>query len=275
MPDISELELQRTPEEMPPDERPTRHTVLWAAAAVLVVAAAVATFIVWRGVPTSAPAAAVPSVSPAAPPARPLGGEAASIVLPPLDDTDPLVRELVKAISAHPTVAAWLTTDGLIRNFTVAVTDVAEGHTPARVLRALRPSTRFAVVERGEDLFIDPASYGRYDAIAAAATSLDAAGAARLYATLKPRIEEAYRELGYPEPSFDRMLERAIADLLRTPIVDDPIRVEPRGIGYAFADPKLEALTPAQKHLLRTGPRNVRAIQAALVQIARALGIRT
>src|SRR4051794_19899788 len=38
------------------------------------------------------------------------------IALPPLDDTDPIVRELVGRLSSHPQIAAWLATKGLIRN---------------------------------------------------------------------------------------------------------------------------------------------------------------
>jgi hypothetical protein len=110
--------------------------------------------------------------------------------------------------------------------------------------------------------------------VAAAAASIDPAGAARLYATLKPRIEEAYRELGAPEQTFDRALEHAIVVLLKTPVVDSPVRVETQGgMGYAFASPELEGLTAPQKQLLRTGPANVRTIQSALRAIAIALGI--
>jgi hypothetical protein len=94
-----------------------------------------------------------------------------------------------------------------------------------------------------------------------------------LYATLRPRIEEAYRDLGYPDQPFDRTLQRAIVMLLDTPDVNGPVRVEPKGIGYAFADHLLEALSGPQKELLRTGPRNVRVIQAKLRDIAVALGI--
>src|SRR5687767_3445950 len=39
------------------------------------------------------------------------------ISLPPLDETDALVRELVGRLSSYPVIAAWLTTDGLIVNF--------------------------------------------------------------------------------------------------------------------------------------------------------------
>jgi hypothetical protein len=127
------------------------------------------------------------------------------------------------------------------------------------------------VIERGNQTAIDPKSYARYDSLAAAAESLDPAGTARLYATLKPRIEEAARELG--DSSFDRTFERAIVSLVNTPTVNDPILVEPRGIGYGFVDPKLEGLTAAQKHLIRTGPRNAAVIKQSLRNIAVALGI--
>jgi len=267
MPNILDYELEKTPDDLPP---PRRSTGWWVLAAVLIAAAAVAAYFVFGHRPP-APAPVSERARPAQPADHPLGGDAAPIVLPPLNETDALVRELVKKISSHPRVAAWLATDDLIRSFTTAATNVAEGKTPARQLPMLRPSSGFRVLERGGDLVIDPRSYERYDALAAAAASMDAEGSARLYATLKPRIEEAARELGVSP--FDRTLERTIVLLLSTPVVDGPIRVEPRGIGYGFADPKLEALTGGQKQLLRMGPRNQRVVQTSLRAVALALGI--
>ena len=110
--------------------------------------------------------------------AQPLGGDAMPITLPPLDDSDGMVRELVKQLSSHPRVAAWLATDDLIRNFTVVVVNVAEGSTPAAQLQALRPSSRFRIVGRNGNQQIDPRSYERFDALADAAASLDPAGSA-------------------------------------------------------------------------------------------------
>ncbi len=120
---------------------------------------------------------------------------------------------------------------------------------------------------------MDPRSYDRYAVIADAITTLDPSGVAGLYATLKPRIEEAYRELGYPDRSFDGALERAIVAILETPVLDGPVRLRSKGIGYAYADERLEDLTGAQKQFLRMGPRNVAIIKAKLRQIALALGI--
>ena len=51
------------------------------------------------------------------------------------------------------------------------------------------------------------------------------------------------------------------------------MRVEPRGAGYGFADPRLERLTAAQKQLLRMGPANARLVQGSLRTIALELGI--
>lgn len=271
-PDVSDFELERPPDMPGGEPPPTRVPVWWIVAAGLFVVTAVVFYVVTSR-RTPAPAETAGRTAANTPTNRPLGGDAERIDLPPLDQTDPLVRNLVQQIASHPSVAAWLTSDRLIRNFTAVVANVAEGPTPAVHLRVLKPAAGFTVIERGGRLTIDPRSYERYDAFAKAAASIDPAGAARLYTMLKPRIEEASRDLGTGN-SFDRTLEQAIVVLLKTPVVADPITVRPEGgTGYAFTDPALEALTPAQKQLLRTGGANVRTIQASLRAIALALGI--
>ena len=111
---------------------------------------------------------------------------------------------------------------------------------------------------------MDPRSYERYNPHGDAIAALDAVGTASLYLTLKPRITEAYRELGHPEGDFDRVLEQAIGVLLQTPALDEKAEIHPKGVTYAYSDPKLESLSPAQKQLLRLGPRNAQAIRAKL-----------
>jgi Protein of unknown function (DUF3014) len=269
VPDLSEYELLKTPLSGPPARQRSR--VVAVAAVLLIVAAAVAAYVVFSRRPASGPPAETAQPAQPAPP-TPLGGQGAAIDLPPLDQTDEIVRQLVKRITSNPRIAAWLATDNLVRNFTIGVTNVAEGKSPARQLPVWRPSSRFLIIQRGGETIIDPRSDERYNTLAAAAASMDPAGSADLYATLKPRIEEASRELG--NGSFDRTLEQAIVLLLSTPEVKDPIRVEPtKGIGYGFADPRLESLAPAQKQLLRSGPANAQSFKTSLRAIAAALGI--
>jgi hypothetical protein len=226
-----------------------------------------------RAEPARPPADAATEVSPVTVPVQPLGGNPFPADVPALDLSDGFVRQWVPRLSSHPSVAAWLATDGLIRNFVTVVSNIADGATPAGRVPTLRPAGTFQVLERGELLVIDPRSYARYDALAAAMASLDAAGSAQLYATLKPRIEEAHAELGAPPGSFDRTLERALVTLIQTPVPDQAIAVEPSGIGYRFAEDGLEGLTGAQRHLLRMGPANARLVQRALRDLALALGI--
>jgi Protein of unknown function (DUF3014) len=273
MNELSDLRLDKSEVAAP---ETTRRRGLWILIIVVLVAiAAAAGYVGWKRV-AGRRAAAPPAQQTA--PAGPSVGVAErdvvadNIALPPLDQTDSLVRELVSKLSSHPTVAAWLTTDQLIRNFTVSVVNVSEGHAPAKQLGAVAPKGAFKVSGDNGGTIAD-ASYDRYDPLADAFAGLDGRGAARLYLTLKPRIQEAYRELGYPEGDFDQALTRAINELLRTPAIDQPVSVHRKPVLYVYDDPQLESLSAAQKQLLRTGPRNVRLVQARLREIAQHLAL--
>jgi hypothetical protein len=276
MNDLPEYEFRRTVSEpSAPTRAAWRSTPLWVIVAALVASGAAAYFaFVWR--PRPAPtqvAGSSPKASTTTPPPLSLGGSAERVTLPSLDASDTLVRTLVQALSESPAIMAWLPTNGNIRNFTVVVANIADGVTPAKHVSVWRPSARFRIVNDAGGSYMDPRGYARYTAIADAVASVDPVAAARLYATLKPRIEEAHRELGSADTSFDRTLERAIVALLKTPVLENPIRLKPKGIGYAYVDERLESLTAPEKQLLRMGPRNVGIIRRGLRSIALALGI--
>lgn len=249
-----------------------------AAALVVLVAAAAGVWMTLRRnarpVPeTSAQGRVAPVPGLAAAPRGGLGPSVEPIDLPPLDLTDPVVRELLRQLSARPELAAWLASDDLIRNLVVSIENVAAGKTPARHLRPLQPSGAFRAEARGETVTIDPRSYSRYDGLADTLESIDPARLAQTYSLLKPRMQDAYRELGHPEGDIDAVTERAIVHLLQTPIPGEAVELGQRGLSYTFSDPALERLTPAQKQLLRMGPRNLRIVQARLRDIATDLGI--
>jgi hypothetical protein len=273
--DLRDLHLNHVPAPKPPAPAPVWPMV---AAAVLVLVLIALGIFGWysrraRSVPQTATAPSRAEAPPSRSPTPPLGGRGEDIELPPLGESDALVRLLVGRLSAHPAVAAWLTGDGLIRNATVVVQNVAAGGTPARQLRQVAPEGAFAVRKEAGETFVDPRSHQRYNWIADAVASVDTEGAARLYSTLRPRVEEAYAELGSTDTPFDATLERAIIVLLETPVVEGDVRLVTRGALYAYVDPRLEGLLPAQKQVVRTGPRNTRLIQRKLREIALALGI--
>lgn len=199
----------------------------------------------------------------------------ASEPLPPLDASDAFVRAAAGEISRHPSFAQWLAQEDLIRLLLVSVDNIAEGLTPRKHLRFLKPQGRFLVSDSESDLRIDPSGYHRYDRIADVVSSLDAEGCAELYFRVKPLIQRGYHELGYPDLDFDDRLGQAIAELLAVPVATEaPVLVE-EVLRYEFADPELEALSDAQKQLLRMGPRNAQRIQHKLRELALAVGIPT
>ena len=274
---LNDVELDRDrdyEDSFQPAPAPRRIGWVIAAVIMLAIVGGVA-YSIWRDrtaatpAKTTAPPRAVSQPATSQP--KTLVGE--SIPLPPLAETDAIVRELVGQLSSHPAIASWLATKGLIGNFTVVTLNIAEGQSPTTHLRALTPKGRFQTKGSGSALAVDPRSYDRYNGYGEAASAIDATGTARLYLTLKPRVLDAYRELGYPDGNFDRVLERAIGQLLAVPVLDDAVPLRPKTLSFAYADPRLESLSPAQKQLLRMGPRNVQAVQAKLREIATLLDL--
>jgi len=198
-----------------------------------------------------------------------------TIPLPPvaLDDSDPVVRDHAGALSVDALFSRWLQTKNLVRTFVVVVDNVANGQNPRSHIDFFEPSGKFKVLFQKGGTIIDEKSYARYDPVAEVAASVDAHAAAVLYRSLKPLIQDAYKDLGYPGQDFSDTLVQAISRLLETPDVAGPVRLEKKVISFTMTDDALEGLSPAQKQLLRMGPKNVKMIQAKLREFAAALGI--
>jgi hypothetical protein len=189
-----------------------------------------------------------------------------------LDESDDAVRGLAADLSSHPLFGQWIKSKELLRKFAAAVDNIANGQSPRPQFDFFTLPGEFKTVARGGRIILDPASYDRYNGFTDVFDSLSTSGCARAYAGVKPLLQQAYRELGYPNEDFHQTLLRAIQEILKTPVVEDPIALEKGITTYFMSDPKLESLSPAQKHLLRMGPENLQLIQAKLREIALALG---
>lgn len=186
---------------------------------------------------------------------------------PSVQEGDARVRELVGPLSTDPELAKWLGVEGLLQRFTTAVSNIADGESPRMVLSFLAPTEGFKVVEAKGKTTIDPQSYARYDAVARVMGSLDVPGVARVWLELKPLVDRVYAELAPPGRTFEQTLNQAIEHLLAVPVPEGDVEVVPKGGLYAYAEPKLEGLSRAQKHLVRMGPRNMKAIQLRLQEL--------
>ena len=245
--------------------------------AVAILAGLASFFFFGRPAPVAEAEPVVEAPPPPAPPPPPLSEEepVLDLELPPLDESDALVRDLVAALTSHPAFAAWIIPDDLIRTFVVVVENVADGNNPAEHLTPLRPTQRFRTSGEGDQLSIDPASYARYNTHAEIVASIDAAGGAEIYRRLRPLITDAYAELGHPDGGFDDTLLRALRNLLDTPVLEREVGQVPRAAFFEYRDAQFEDLLPVQKQFLGLGPRNVRAVQAKLLEIAREIGLDT
>ena len=193
--------------------------------------------------------------------------------LPSLAESDAVVRSLAGALSAHPELAAWLVTDDLVRRFVKTVVALAQGSSPAPHLAFAAPKEPFSVERSSGRTRIAAASFDRYDQLTETFLSLGAAGAARLYQRLHPLFEQAYGELAISDRSFDEMMSLAVANVLSANVPERPAEVVAREGRYEFSDARLQARTPAEKHLLRAGPENARRIQRKVRELAGAAGI--
>ena len=194
----------------------------------------------------------------------PLGG--------PLDRSDEAVRGLAGEVSRNPVLARWLQSKDLLRRCAAAVDNIANGQSPRTQFDFFVPGEPFKIFVRGGETYLDPGSYARYNAAADVFDTLSPEGCARAYTTCRNLLQQAYRELGYPEGDFHQALYRAIVEILGTPVLEDAIALRKNITTYFFKDAKLEELDEVQKHLLRMGPENLQLIQVKLREIALALG---
>lgn len=266
-----DLELDRgdvTPPLLPPPDEPDRRWWILGAVVLAIIGGGLARW--WtmdRSTPGAEPPAAATTPS--------AGGEltdAPAITLPPFEEMDPFLRTLLGALSARPELARWLASDDLLMQMAAGIDRVARGETPAADLKILAPSDSFELTTRGRVREISPDSYRRYDGLAETMATMDAAAIVSAYRAIQPRLDEAYRRLGRAESNVDVAVRQALDVLIATPIPEEPIRiVEGRGATWAYADPSLESLQPAQKQLLRMGPQNAARVIAVLRQVRQQL----
>ena len=164
---FDDINLERTELWSNPPPRSGRlRTIIAGVIAIGLVVAGLAWWIRTRPSPSAAIERMASSVTPAPRPAT-AAATPPRTELPPLDELDPMVSRLVGEVTASPLLSKWLATGNLARQVAALVEGAAGGTLPLRFLAPLRPTGEFSVVERHGHATIAPASYARYDAMAA------------------------------------------------------------------------------------------------------------
>lgn len=193
--------------------------------------------------------------------------------LPSLRNSDAYVREQLARLFGGAGYLRWIGMDHLLERITIVADNISKGSIPASIIRPFAPQGKFSAIESEEGRFLmDPNGYHRYNVYADALAKLDLDEVIATYRTLKPLFDSAYAELGYPDGNFEQAVRGAVKHLLDAPTLNGDVELVRPTVMYKYADPELEALSPAQKQMLRMGPRNGRIIQGILRDFLAKLG---
>ena len=191
--------------------------------------------------------------------------------LPSLDNSDDFVRDRMLLIKHKPELQTWLNTDDLLRRSASYLDGLARGNTLSKVFPLTAPEGSFAMHKDGETIWLNAGNYERYDSTVGVLTSFNMKSMGQLFHFMRPLLENAFAEMGYRPRQMDGIILQAIDNILATPIIVEPIKLTRDSVAYKFADPKLEALLPIQKQLLRTGPENTQRLQQQALALKDAL----
>ena len=214
--------------------------------------------------PALEPAAAAPS--PASEPIATTAVEPPPVVLPELPASDAFVLTQIEPWSLPET---WLQRDELLSRATVVLVNAAAGKVPARQVSFLVPGEAYPAQKVGEQYYVDPAGFSRYDAYLDTLTAIEPAQLADFLRLVDPLLVQALAQLGEhrsPQALVRDTIARieSLQPLSAAPESTELLR---ESVLYTYADPQLEALPDLDKQLLRIGPDNLSRLKLYMSEL--------
>ncbi|BCA79691.1 DUF3014 domain-containing protein [Desulfuromonas sp. AOP6] len=216
--------------------------------------------------PTAPPADKTPAIIHPVPelPAR---KESSTPPLPTLDESDSAMAAEIRGLSPESNPENLFILDHFIRRLVLLVDTLPKAQLAANRLPVRPVGGSFQVTEGAEQTIISPDNYQRYAPFVRFVEGLNSEKAVDLYVRFYPLFQQAYRDMGYPDGTFNDRLIEVIDHLVKAPTVAEPIRVTRHVVRYRYTDPDLEALSAGRKILLRIGPQNALKIKSKLSEI--------
>ena len=193
------------------------------------------------------------------------------VILPTLDESDSWFTTKLPDLTWRKELLKLMVTDDIIRRFVVFTDNFSQGtlayeHTPL-----VTPNVKFTVIEAESDNGAkwqwDESSTRRFTLYVDLLRSMDSEMLIQWYIELKPLIDQAYSELGYPDDDFTEVLHGAITKVLDMEIPKAQPELERPSVMYKYKDESLESLDDAEKLLLRLGKENLLVIKSVLLEI--------
>ncbi len=193
------------------------------------------------------------------------------IDLPTLDESDGWFTTKLPNLTWRKELLKLVVTDDMIRRFVVFTDNFSQGTLAYEHAPLITPNAKFTAIEaqseNGAKWQWDETSARRFSLYVDLLRSMDSEMLIQWYVELKPLIDQAYGELGYPDEEFTEVLHRAITKVLDMDIPKaQPELVRP-SVMYKYKDESLESLDDAEKLLLRLGKENLLVIKSVLLEI--------
>ena len=140
------------------------------------------------------------------------------IILPTLDESDSWFTAKLPDLTWRKELVKLMVTDDMIRRFVVFTDNFSQGtlayeHTPL-----VTPNAKFTAIESQADNGVkwqwDESNTRRFSLYVDLLRSMDSEMLIQWYVELKPLIDQAYAELGYPDDDFTEVLHGAITKVL-------------------------------------------------------------
>ncbi len=265
-------------------------TIWWWVLGAVLLAVAGAAWWWWQGSkppappPPAPPLARVPDMPPASGPAKaeppriehPIEQAPAAAApakdppaLPPLVESDSALRAAISKLIGEKSLLEFFHMRDIANRIVATVDNLPRAKVAQKVLPVRGPGGLLAIEGQGEARVIGAENAARYAAYLRVLEAVDSKQLAALYVRFYPLLQQAYRELGYPQGHFNDRLVTVIDHLLATPEVEGPIRLVQPKVLYEFADPALESRSAGQKLLLRMGAANAAAVKKKLRELRR------
>jgi hypothetical protein len=184
------------------------------------------------------------------------------LIPPPEDLNDSDAAFLAVVASVNEELPPLLSAHEQIRKWVLLVNLAADGKTSLEHRPFKLPYRKFLVVEKGDRVFLNPANYDRYSALVETVTQIPPQTLVSYFRFWQPLLERAYNDIGEPA-AFDSRVEAALEQVLAAPVLEGEIELEPpTSVMYRYKSKEHEQASAIHKWLWRTGPDNMRKLQA-------------
>ena len=193
------------------------------------------------------------------------------IILPTLDNSDSWFSTKLPSLTWRKELLKLMVTEDMIRRFVVFTDNFSQGTLAYDHAPLVTPKAKFTALETktesGTKWQWEESNTRRFSLYVDLLRSMDSEMLIQWYLELKPLIDEAYEELGYPDDDFTQVLHGAITKVLDMEIQKIQPELARPSVMYKYKDQSLESLDEAEKLLLRLGKENLLVIKSVLLEI--------